>query len=68
MKAKEIRKLKADDFSKKLSGARRELMMLEGQAKTGTPPKNPGMIKKLKRLNARMLTIQNENEKAKEDQ
>lgn len=66
MKAKEIRKLKADDFDKKLSEANRELMMLEGQAKTGTPPKNPGMIKKLKKLNARMLTIK--DEKAKEDQ
>lgn len=66
MKAKEIRKLKADDFDKKLSEAKRELMMLEGQAKTGTPPKNPGMIKKLKRLNARMLTIK--DEKSKGDQ
>ena len=65
MKPKEIRKLKQDEYDKKMSEARRELMILEGQAKTGTPPKNPGMIRKLKRTIARMHTIQ--NEKAKEE-
>ncbi|MFP4567965.1 MAG: 50S ribosomal protein L29 [Candidatus Woesearchaeota archaeon] len=60
MKPKEIRKLKQDEYDKKMSEARRELMILEGQAKTGTPPKNPGMIRKLKRTIARMHTIQNE--------
>jgi large subunit ribosomal protein L29 len=67
MKVKEIRKLKPEEYDKKMSEAVRELMMLQGQAKTGTPPKNPGMIKKLKRTIARMQTIRNE-QKLKEEQ
>jgi len=39
---------------------------LQGQSKTGTPPKNPGMIKKLKKTIARMHTTK--NEKTKEEQ
>lgn len=67
MKARDIRKLKAEDLAKKVADAKRELMILQGQSKTGTPPKNPGMIRKLKRLLARAQTIENE-EKAKEEQ
>ena len=67
MKVKEIRKLKPEEYDKKMSEAVRELMILQGQAKTGTPPKNPGMIKKLKRTIARMQTIRNE-QKLKEEQ
>ena len=63
MKSKEIRKLKPEEYNKKLSDAKRELMILQGQAKTGTPPKNPGMIKKLRRTIARMQTIKHENPK-----
>ena len=63
MKTKEIRKLKLDEFDKKMQEAKRELMLLQGQAKTGTPPKNPGMIKKLRRTIARMQTIKHENPK-----
>ena len=67
MKIKEIRKLKPEEYSKKLADAKRELMILQGQAKTGTPPKNPGMIRKLRRTIARMQTVRNE-EKLKEEQ
>ncbi|MCC7575063.1 50S ribosomal protein L29 [Candidatus Woesearchaeota archaeon] len=66
MKTKEIRKLKPEEYDKKMSEAKRELMILQGQAKTGTPPKNPGMIKKLRRTIAKMHTIR--NEKNKEEQ
>ena len=66
MKTKEIRKLKPEEYDKKMSEAKRELMILQGQAKTGTPPKNPGMIKKLRRTIAKMHTIT--NEKNKEEQ
>ena len=67
MKTKDIRKLKPEERSKKVAEAKRELMILQGQAKTGTPPKNPGLIRKLKVTLARMQTIQNE-EKLKEEQ
>jgi len=66
MKTKEIRKLKQEEYNKKMQEAKRELMILQGQAKTGTPPKNPGMIKKLKKTIARMHTVT--NEKNKEEQ
>lgn len=67
MKINDIRKLKPEERAKKIAEAKRELMILQGQAKTGTPPKNPGMIKKLKKTLARFETIQNE-EKLKEEQ
>lgn len=67
MKVKEIKKLNKDELAKKTSEAKRELMILQGQAKTGTPPKNPGMIKKLKKTIARIQTIQTE-QKQKEEQ
>ncbi len=67
MKIKDIRKLKPEDYAKKLADAKRELMILQGQSKTGTPPKNPGLIRKLRRTIARMQTVQNE-EKLKEEQ
>jgi len=66
MKTKEIRKLKQEEYNKKMLEAKRELIILQGQAKTGTPPKNPGMIKKLKKTIAKMHTIS--NEKNKEEQ
>lgn len=66
MKIKEVRKLKPEEREKKFAEAKRELMILQGQAKTGTPPKNPGMIKKLRRTIAKMHTVKNE-EKIKEE-
>ncbi len=67
MKVKDIRKLKQEERVKKIADAKRELMVLQGQAKTGTPPKNPGMIKKLRKTLAKFQTVENE-EKIKEEQ
>jgi large subunit ribosomal protein L29 len=65
MKIKEIRKLKKEDLDKKLNEAKTELVTLQGQAKTGTPPKNPGQIKKLRRTIARINTLKNEKKEEK---
>ena len=66
MKIKDLLKIKPEETEKKMVELKKELMILQGQAKTGTPPKNPGMIKKLRRDIARLKTIQNNQEDRKE--
>jgi len=63
MKIKDLRKLKPEEMEKKLSELNSELIKLKGQASTGTPPKNPGQIKQIKRTIAQILTIQNQKTK-----
>ncbi len=58
MKKKEISKLSNEDLEKKASELKLELMTLQGQAATGTPPKNPGRIKQIKRILAKLNTKQ----------
>lgn len=62
MKIKDIRKLNPEDLEKKLSEIGQELSILKGQSATGTPPKNPGKIKLLRKTIARIKTIQTERE------
>ena len=66
MKTKDVLKTKKEDTNKKMTELKRQLMILQGQAKTGTPPKNPGLIKNLRRNIARLKTIQNQKEDKKE--
>ena len=58
MKTKEVKKLKKEDLNKKIQELKLELTILQGQAATGTPPKSPGQIKKIRRTLARMRTIE----------
>lgn len=60
MKTKDLRKQKPEEQEKMLAELRSELIQLHGQAATGTPPKSPGQINKVKKTIARILTIQNE--------
>ena len=60
MKIKDIRKLKPEEMEKKHAELKTELMKLHGQAATGTPPKNPGQIRQIRRLIAKIMTIKNE--------
>lgn len=62
MKLKDMRKLNAKELDEKQVEMRKELSMLKGQAATGTPPKSPGLISKLKRNIARIKTINYERE------
>ncbi|MCF7866507.1 50S ribosomal protein L29 [Candidatus Woesearchaeota archaeon] len=62
MKSKEIRQQKPEDTQKKMKELNSELIQLHGQSATGTPPKNPGRIKQIKRIIARVKTIQHEEE------
>ena len=60
MKAKELRQLNETELTAKEAELRTNLMKLYGQVSTGTPPKNPGEIRRSKRVIAQILTIRNE--------
>ena len=61
MKAKDIRALGKEELSKKIAEMKKELIKLNAQVATGTPPKNPGQIKQIKKTIARILTVQGES-------
>jgi large subunit ribosomal protein L29 len=61
LKAREIRKMKAEEREKKLSELRLELFKEMGAVRMGKPIKNPGRIRELRKAIARILT---ENRKA----
>ena len=63
MKTKELRTLSKQDMSAKEAEIRKSLMKLYGQVSTGTPPKNPGEIRRGKRTLAKILTLRNENKR-----
>ena len=57
---KEIRTLSEDALKSRIVELRKELMKYNAQVAIGTIPKNPGAIRKSKRMIARILTILNE--------
>ena len=61
MKAmKELKSLSEDALKSRIAELRKELMKYNAQVAIGTIPKNPGAIRKDKRMVARILTIINE--------
>ncbi len=66
MKAKELRVLSEPELAAKEQELRKNLLKLYGQVSTGTPPKNPGEIRRSKRTLAQILTIRNEKSKKPE--
>ncbi len=60
MKAmKELKPLSDDALKSRIAELRKELMKYNAQVAIGTIPKNPGAIRKSKRMIARILTILN---------
>jgi large subunit ribosomal protein L29 len=57
LRSKDIRKLTEKEFSGKMVEIRKELLKLSAQKSVGSVPENPGRIRALKRIVARMLTI-----------
>ena len=57
---KALKALNEQDRKNKLSELKKELMQARGQVATGTPPKNPGRIKLIKRNIARIYTLANQ--------
>lgn len=62
MKYKELKNLNEKDLQKKQKEAELELIKLQSQVATGTNIKSPGQIKQLKKMIAKIKTIQNQNE------
>lgn len=56
MKYDDLKNMKADDLKKHMEEAETELIKLNAQVATGTPPENPGKIKELKKTIARIKT------------
>jgi len=63
MKAKEIRQTSKEELDKKIFEFKKEMIKLNAQVATGTPPKNPNQIKEIKKTIARILTVQGESKK-----
>ena len=59
MKFKAIKALGTEEREKKLKEANMELMKLRAQVSTGTPPKNSSQLAQLKKIIARIKTLQN---------
>ena len=57
---KELRTLSEDALKSRIAELRKELMKYNAQVAIGTIPKNPGAIRKSKRMIARILTVLNE--------
>ena len=63
LKVKQISEMKPEELDKKLSESRLELVKELGNVKMGRPVKNPGKIKELRRLVARMITVKEEKKR-----
>ena len=66
MKAKEIRGTDKNTINEKIIELKKELVKINAQVAIGTALKNPGEIKKIKKMLARILTINYEKTKKSE--
>ena len=57
LRVKKLQDLNKEDLEKQLKEIARELMRLNAQISTGTPPENPGRVRNIKRNIARIKTI-----------
>lgn len=57
LRAKEIKKLAPKELASKVEDLKKELMKLNSQVASRTPPENPGRIRAIKRTLARINTI-----------
>ena len=62
MKYKELAGMGEQERKKKQKEIEMELIKLNAQVSTGTPPKNPGQIKQLKKMIAKIKTIEKNQE------
>ncbi|MAG50160.1 50S ribosomal protein L29 [archaeon] len=63
LKKNELKQASEASLKNKLEELKKELMRLNAQVSTGTPPENPGKIKLIKKTIAKILTKLNEKEK-----
>lgn len=65
MKFKELSNMGADERENKLRELELELIKLNTQVATGTPPKNAGMVRRIKKDIARIMFLKGNQAKAK---
>lgn len=63
MKFKEAVQMSKEERQKKLKELQLELIKLNAQVATGTPPKNTGQLRRLKKDIARMMLLESLDEK-----
>lgn len=63
IKAKDLRQMKDSELDGKLRELKKELLKINAQISTRTPPESPGKVKQIKKTVARILTILTEKKK-----
>ena len=63
LRAAEIREMSAEERNEKLKELRNDLMHERGVSAMGGAPSSPGLIRAIRTNIARILTVQNEEEK-----
>lgn len=66
LRVKQIREMSPEERRKKLNELRAELMRIKTMIKAGGSVENTSRIRELRKAIARILTIENEEKKAKE--
>lgn len=62
LKRKELQKLNKQELTSKLEDLKKQMMKINFQISTGTPPENPGQVKSIKKTIARIQTKINQQE------
>ncbi len=63
MKKAELKKLDKRQLDSKLNELRRDIMKLNAQRASGTPPENPGRIRAIRKTMARIITYSKQKDK-----
>ncbi|MCD6242863.1 50S ribosomal protein L29 [Candidatus Bathyarchaeota archaeon] len=66
LRVKEIREMSPEERKKKLDELRTELMRIKTMIKAGGSMENTARVRELRKAIARILTIENEEKRAKE--
>ena len=66
IRVKEIREMSPEERKKKLDELRTELMRIKTMIKAGGSMENTARVRELRRAIARILTVENEEKRAKE--
>ncbi|MDO8480643.1 MAG: 50S ribosomal protein L29 [Nanoarchaeota archaeon] len=64
MKTRDLKALSTEELNKKLSELKFELIKANSQVASGSAPKNPGMIRQMRRTVARILTFIHQRKEA----
>jgi len=67
LKKSELKQASKENLNNKLEELKKELMRLNAQVSTGTPPENPGKIRLIKRTIAKILTQLNKKTETEEE-